>query len=61
MNKDKEVEVDLIMEMADLTIMCKTKANLNGGMRIKERESGKMVIPIEVETIPMDEEVILAL
>ena len=63
MNKDKEVEVvdckkeevDLTMEMADLTILCKTKENLNGKVKTKARQSGKVVIPIEVVIVHIEE------
>ena len=69
MNKDKEVEVvesreaevDLTMEMADLIILCKIKENLNEKVKKKARQSGKVVFPTEVETIPIEEEVILTL
>ena len=79
MKKDREVKVvdsreaeaDLTMEMVDLTILCKTKANMNGEVRKKEnmnekmktkaRLGGNVVIHIEVETIPIEEEVVLTL
>ena len=65
MNKDneaemvdsKEKEVDLTMEMTDLTILCKKKENLNGRMKIKTRQSGKVVIPIEAVLVPTEEEI----
>ena len=58
----KEVEVDLMVKVADLTISCKAKANLNGKVKIKARPSGKVVtIPTKVDTIPIAEEVILTL
>ena len=57
----REGEVDLTMEMVDLTIMCKIKVNLNGKVKEKARKSGKVVIPTKVDTIPMDEEVIITL
>ena len=57
----REVEVDLTMEMVDLTILCKIKENLNGKVKIKARPSGKVVIPIEVDTIPIEEEVLITL
>ena len=69
MNKDKEVEVVdskeieayLTMEMVDLTILCKIKENLNGKLKLKERLSGKVVIPTEVVLVPTKEDVILTL
>ena len=55
MNKEKEVEVvdsseanvDPMEKVADLTILCKIRENLNGRMMIKERLSKKVVILIE--------------
>ena len=55
----REVEIDLTMEMVFLTIMYKTRENLNGRMKIKARPSGKVVILTEVELVPIEEEVIL--
>ena len=51
MSKDKEVEVvdsreaevDLMVMVADLTILCRIKANLNGRMMTKIGLSGKEV------------------
>ena len=57
----REAEVDLTMEMADLIIMGNTKANMNGKVNIKERLSGNVVITTKVETIPIEEDVILTL
>ena len=57
----READVDLTMEMVDLTIMCKTKAKMNRKVKTKVRQSGKVVIPIEVDTIPIEEEVTLTL
>ena len=66
MDKDKEVEVvgsreveaNLIMEIADLTILRKKKEKLNGKMNTKERKSRKVLIPTEMETILIEEELI---
>ena len=57
----KEAEVDLMVKLVDLTISCKTKAYLNGKVKIKAKPSGKVVTPLEVDTIPIEEEVILTL
>ena len=57
----KEAKVDLMVKVVDMKISCKTKENLNGKVKIKERSSGKVVIPTEVDTIPIEEEVILTL
>ena len=59
MNKYKEVEVvdsreaevDLMEKVEDLIVMCKIRENMNGRMMIKERPSGKVVIPTEEEVI----------
>ena len=59
MNKDKEVEVvdsrgaevDLMEKVADLTILCKIKENLNGRMMKKTRPSGKVVFLTKEEVI----------
>ena len=69
MNKDKEVEVvdsreaevDLIVKVADLTILCKIRANLNGRMKTKARLSGKVEIHTEEVLVLIEEEVILIL
>ena len=66
MNKDKEVEVvdsrevevDLMEKVVDLTILCKIKANLNGRVMIKVRPNGKVVILTEEALILTREEVI---
>ena len=66
MNKDKEVEVvdskevevDVMEKVADLTILCRIKANLNGRMMIKARPNGKVVILTEEALILTGEEVI---
>ena len=68
MNKDKQVEVvdskeekvDL-MEMVDLTVLCKIRENLNGRMMIKERLSGKLVISTKEVLVLIEEEEILIL
>ena len=46
------------MEMADLTILCKIKANLNGIVKTKARQSGRVVIPTNVEKIPRKEVIV---
>ena len=69
MNKDKELEVvdsreaevDLMVKVEDLTILCRIKENLNGRMMKKERTNGKVVIIIEEVLILTKEEVILIL
>ena len=38
----RETEVDLTMEMVDLTTLCKTRANLNRRMKVKARPSRKV-------------------
>lgn len=63
MNKDKEVEVedsreaevDLMVKVVDLTILCKIRANLNGRMMTKARPNGKVVILIK-EALVLTEE-----
>ena len=57
----REAEVDLTMEMTNLIIFCKKTTILNGKMKIKARNNGKVVIPTELEIIPTKEEVILTL
>ena len=52
MNKDKEEElvdsreakVDLMEKVVDLTILCKTRENLNAKMMTKENLNGKVAI-----------------
>ena len=69
MNKDKEVEVvdsreaevDLMEKVVDLTVLCKIRENMNERMTIKERPSGKVVIPIEEVLVLTKEEIILIL
>ena len=69
MNKEKEVdvidsrevEVDLMEKVEDLTNFCKKRENLIVRMKIKARLGGKMEIPIEVVLDPIEEEVILTL
>ena len=66
MNKDKElevvdskeVEVDIMEKVADLTILCRIKANLNGRVMIKARLNGKVVVLTEEALILTREEVI---
>ena len=57
----REEEVDLTMEMVDLTILCKIKENLNGRMKLKERMSGKVAIYTKVVLVSIEEEVILTI
>ena len=67
MSKDKEVEVvdsrevevDLMVKVVDLTILCRIKKNLNGRMRTKRRPSGKVVAHTEEVLDLIKEEVIL--
>ena len=69
MNKDKEVEVvdskevevDVMEKVADLTILCRIKANLNGRMMTQARLSGKVLILTKVVLVLTKEEVILIL
>ena len=61
MNKDKEVEVDLMEKVADLTILCKIKENLNGRMLTKIRTYGKVIVHTEEVLDLTEEEVILIL
>ena len=57
----REVEVDLMVKVVDLTILCKIKANLNGRMMKKTRPSRKEVAHTEEVLDPTKEEVILIL
>ena len=69
MNKDKEAEVvdsreadeDLMEKIANLTILCKIKANMNGRMMKKVRSSEKVVILTDEVLVLTKEEVILIL
>ena len=69
MNKDREVEVvdsrevevDLMEKVADLTVLCRIKENLNGRMMTKARPNGKVVILTEEALVLTEEEVILIL
>ena len=69
MNKDKEVEVvdsreaevDLMEKVADLTVLCRIKENLNGRVMTKARPNGKVVILTEEALLLTREEVILIL
>ena len=66
MNKDKEVElvdsreveVDLMEKVADLTVLCRIKANMNERAMKKARPNGKVVILTEEALILTGEEVI---
>ena len=68
-NKDKEVlvvdskeaKVDLMEKLAELTILCKIRENLNGRMMTKARLSRKVVVHIEEVLDHIEEEVILIL
>ena len=44
-----------------MKILCKKKENLNGKVKTKARQNGKVVILTDVEIIPTKEEVILTL
>ena len=44
----REVEVDLMEKVEDLTILCKIRANLNERMKIKARPCKTVVIPTKV-------------
>ena len=48
-------------KVADLTIICRIKENMNGRVMKKARPNGKVVILIEDELILAKEEVILIL
>ena len=69
MSKDKEVEVvdsrkvevNLMVKVVDLTILCKIKENLNGRMMTNTRLSGKVVAHNEKVLDLTKEEVILIL
>ena len=69
MNKDKEVEVvdsreaevDLMVKVIELIVLCRIKENLNGRMMKKARPNGTVVIIIEKVLILTEEEVILIL
>ena len=57
----REAEVDLMEKVADLTVLCRIKTNLNGRMMTKARPNGKVVILTEEGLILTEEEVILIL
>ena len=69
MNKDKEVEVvdskeaevDLMVIVIDLKVLCKIKENLNGRMMTWPRLSGKVVAHTEEVLDFTEEELILIL
>ena len=48
-------------KVADLTVLCRIKANLNGRMMTKARPNGKVVILTEEALLLIGEEVILIL
>ena len=68
MNKDKEVEVvdsrevevDLMEKVVDLTVLCKIKENLNGRVMTKARPNRKVLI-LTKEALLTRKEVILIL
>ena len=55
----REVEVDLMVKVVDLTILCRIKENLDGRMMTKKRSSGKVVAHTEEVLDLTEEEVIL--
>ena len=55
----REVEVDLMVKVADPTILYRIKANLNGIMMTKPRLSGKVVVHNKEVLYLTEEEVIL--
>ena len=57
----REVEVDLMVKVADLIVLYKIKANLNGRMMTKIRPSGKLVFHTEEVLDLTEEKVILIL
>ena len=57
----REAEVDLVEKVADLIVLCRIKANLNGRVMTKVRPNGKVVILTEEALILIGEEVILIL
>ena len=57
----REAEVDLMVKVVDLTILCRIKANLNGRMMKKTRLGGKEVAHTEEVMDLTKEEVILTL
>ena len=57
----KEVEVDLMEKVVDLTILCMIKKNLNRRVMTEIRLNGKVVIPTEEVLILIKEEVIVIL
>ena len=61
MKDSKEVKVDLIENVEDLTILSKIRENLNERVMTKARPNGKVVILTEEALILTGEEVILIL
>ena len=57
----REAEVDPMEKEIDLTVMLKIRENMNRRMKIKERISGNVAIPIEELLVLIEEEVILIL
>ena len=47
----REAKVDLMVKVADLTILCKIEENLNKRMMTKTRLSGKVVVHTKEEAI----------
>ena len=57
----REAEVDLMVKVVDLKVLCRIKTNLNGRMITNTRPNGKVVILIKEALILTKEEVILVL
>ena len=57
----RETGVDLMVKVANVTILCRIKANLNGRMMKKTRLSGKAVAHTKEVLDPTEEKVILIL
>ena len=57
----REKELDFIVKVADVTIFCKIRENMNGRMMKKVRSSEKVVILTEEVLVLTKEEVILIL
>ena len=57
----REVEVDHMEKVVDLIILCRIKVKLSGKMKIKERPSGKVVVPTKEVVVHTEEEVIIIL
>ena len=57
----REVEVDLMEKVADLTVLYKIRENMKGRMMIKARPNGKVVILTKEVLVLTKEEVIVTL